>query len=97
MEAHSPDIAKKLLNRDFANLVARVQKGGKLTRAERAMLQSLVDNECGVIQEADQSVCVAGNPCGGIIAEHTNRQGDWQSAIAQRHFSGCKLPGGGKS
>jgi hypothetical protein len=41
MEALSPDIAKKLLNRDFANLVARVQKGGKLTRAERAMLQSL--------------------------------------------------------
>jgi hypothetical protein len=38
MEALSPDIAKKLLNRDFANLVARVQKGGKLTRAERAML-----------------------------------------------------------
>lgn len=41
MEALSPDIAKKLLNRDVANLVARVQKGGKLTRAERAMLQSL--------------------------------------------------------
>lgn len=41
MESLSPDIAKKLLNRDFANLVARVQKGGKLTRNERAMLQSM--------------------------------------------------------
>lgn len=41
MEAVSPDIAKKLLSRDFANLVGRVQKGGKLTRAERAMLQTL--------------------------------------------------------
>jgi DNA-binding CsgD family transcriptional regulator len=41
MEAVNPDIAKKLLTRDFANLVGRVQKGGKLTRAERAMLQSM--------------------------------------------------------
>lgn len=41
MEPVSPDIAKKLLSRDFANLVGRVQKGGKLTRAERAMLQSM--------------------------------------------------------
>lgn len=41
MEAVSPDIARKLLSRDFANLVGRVQKGGKLTRAERAMLQTL--------------------------------------------------------
>jgi hypothetical protein len=41
MDPVSPDIAKKLLSRDFANLVGRVQKGGKLTRAERAMLQSL--------------------------------------------------------
>ena len=41
MEPVSPDIAKKLLSRDFANLVGRVQKGGKLTRGERAMLQSM--------------------------------------------------------
>lgn len=41
MEAVSPDIAKKLLTRDFDNLVGRVQKGGKLTRAERAMLQTM--------------------------------------------------------
>ncbi len=41
MDAVSPDIAKKLLTRDFANLVGRVQKGGKLTRTERAMLQSM--------------------------------------------------------
>ncbi|MFZ9938597.1 MAG: hypothetical protein ACO3JG_16290 [Luteolibacter sp.] len=41
MDAISPDVAKKLLSRDFANLIARVQKGGKLTRVERAMLQSM--------------------------------------------------------
>lgn len=41
MDAVSPDIAKKLLSRDFANLVGRVQKGGKLTRGERALLQTL--------------------------------------------------------
>jgi hypothetical protein len=41
MDAVSPDIAKKLLSRDFANLIGRVQKGGKLTRTERAMLQSM--------------------------------------------------------
>ena len=28
MESISPDIAKKLLTRDFTNLVGRVQKGG---------------------------------------------------------------------
>ena len=41
MEQVPPDIAKKLLSRDFANLVGRVQKGGKLTRTERAMLQTM--------------------------------------------------------
>lgn len=41
MEAITPEIARRLLSRDFANLVHRVQNGGKLTRAERAMLQSL--------------------------------------------------------
>ena len=41
MESVSPDIAAKLLKRDFTNLVTRVQKGGKLTRAERAMLHSM--------------------------------------------------------
>ena len=41
MDNVAPDIARKLLSRDFANLVSRVQKGGKLTRAERAMLQSM--------------------------------------------------------
>ncbi len=41
MDTVAPDIARRLLSRDFANLVSRVQKGGKLTRAERSMLQSL--------------------------------------------------------
>jgi hypothetical protein len=41
MEQVPPDIARKLLSRDFTNLVGRVQKGGKLTRAERSMLQSM--------------------------------------------------------
>lgn len=41
MDAIPPDVAKKLLNRDFANLVKRVQAGGKISRAERSLLQSL--------------------------------------------------------
>lgn len=41
MDSVPPDIARRLLSRDFANLVSRVQKGGKLTRAERSMLQSM--------------------------------------------------------
>ena len=36
-----PDVAKKLLNRDSANFVNRVQAGGKISRAERAMLQAM--------------------------------------------------------
>jgi len=41
MDAIPPDLAKKLLNRDFANLVKRVQAGSKISRTERAMLQSM--------------------------------------------------------
>ena len=41
MDSIPSDIAKKLLNRDFANLVKRVQAGGKISRTERAMLQSM--------------------------------------------------------
>ena len=37
MDSIPPDVAKKLLNRDFANLVKRVQAGGKISRTERAM------------------------------------------------------------
>jgi len=47
MESIPPDVAKKLLSRDFANLVARVQKGGKITRAERAMLHSMASGSGG--------------------------------------------------
>ena len=47
MDAIPPDVAKKLLNRDFANLVKRVQAGGKISRTERAMLQSMVDRGYG--------------------------------------------------
>jgi hypothetical protein len=41
MDSIPPDIAKKLLARDLGNLISRVQKGGKLARAERVMLQSM--------------------------------------------------------
>ena len=41
MGAISPDIAKKLLHRDLANLAHRVQRGGNLSRSERVMLQSM--------------------------------------------------------
>jgi hypothetical protein len=47
MDALPPDIAKKLLNRDFANLVKRVQAGGKISRTERAMLQSMASGAGG--------------------------------------------------
>jgi hypothetical protein len=36
-----PDVARKLLHKDLANLVKRVHEGKKLTRAERSMLQNL--------------------------------------------------------
>jgi bifunctional DNA-binding transcriptional regulator/antitoxin component of YhaV-PrlF toxin-antitoxin module len=39
MDSLSPDIARKLLNRGFANLAQRVHRGGDLSRSERAMLQ----------------------------------------------------------
>ena len=42
-----PDLARKLLNKDLANLVQRVHKGGKLTRAERSMLQNLASSTAG--------------------------------------------------
>jgi hypothetical protein len=54
MDAIPPDVAKKLLNRDFANLVKRVQNGGKLNRSERAMLQ-------GMAASAGQTPVVAEN------------------------------------
>lgn len=38
MDSISPDIAKKLLTRDFANLAQRVQRGGNLSKSERVML-----------------------------------------------------------
>jgi len=42
MDIHlPPDVARKLLNKDLANLVKRVQHGGKLSRNERSMLQNL--------------------------------------------------------
>jgi hypothetical protein len=41
MDTISPDIAKKLLTRDFANLIQRVQRGGNLSRSERVALQCL--------------------------------------------------------
>jgi len=44
MEPNPPipaDLAKKVLSRDFANLVQRVQRGGNLSRSERAMLEDM--------------------------------------------------------
>ena len=41
MDSIPADVAKRLLNRDFANLIKRVQSGGKISRAERAMLQTM--------------------------------------------------------
>jgi len=59
MDDVAPDIAKKLLKRDFTNLVARVQKGGKLSRAERAMLQSMATGTRTTPQSASSYVELA--------------------------------------
>ena len=42
-----PDVARKLLHKDLANLVKLVHEGKKLTRAERAMLQNLAGMSAG--------------------------------------------------
>lgn len=42
-----PDVARKLLHKDLANLVKRVHEGKKLTRAERTMLQNLAGMSAG--------------------------------------------------
>jgi len=42
-----PDVARKLLHKDLANLVKRVHEGKKLTRAERTMLQNLAGMPAG--------------------------------------------------
>ena len=47
MEQIPAEVARKILNRDFSNLVSRVQSGGKLTRGERAMLQSIAAGSSG--------------------------------------------------
>ena len=60
MESISPDIAKKLLSRDFANLISRVQKGGKLTRGERVMLQTMATGTGAAPTVASSYVELAG-------------------------------------
>ena len=42
-----PDVARKLLHKDLANLVKRVHEGKKLTRAERTMLENLAGMSAG--------------------------------------------------
>ncbi len=50
MDSILPGVAKKLLNRVFANLVKRVQAGGKISRTERAMPDTaLEDRALGVL------------------------------------------------
>ena len=59
METIAPEIAKKLLNRDFANLAQRVQRGGKLNRAERAMLQGMASGAGSTATVAENYVELA--------------------------------------
>ena len=42
-----PEVARKLLHKDLANLVKRVHEGKKLTRSEHAMLQNLAGMSAG--------------------------------------------------
>jgi len=41
MDSLSPDIAKKLLSRNLANLAQRIQRGEKLSKAELVLLQNM--------------------------------------------------------
>jgi DNA-binding transcriptional regulator YiaG len=47
MEQIPPEVARKILTRDFSNLISRVQSGGKLSRGERAMLQAIAAGSAG--------------------------------------------------
>jgi len=47
MEQIPPEVARKILSRDFGNLISRVQSGGKLSRGERSMLQSIAAGSSG--------------------------------------------------
>jgi hypothetical protein len=42
-----PEVARKLLHKDLANLVKRVHEGKKLTRSEHSMLQNLAGMSAG--------------------------------------------------
>ena len=59
METIAPELAKKLLNRDFANLAQRVQRGGKLNRTERAMLQGMASGAGSTATVAENYVELA--------------------------------------
>jgi transposase-like protein len=59
MDTIPPDFVKKLLNRDFANLAQRVQRGGKLSRSERAMLQGMAASAGGASTVAENYVELA--------------------------------------
>lgn len=59
MDNLSPDLAKKLLNRDFANLAQRVQRGGNLSRSERVMLQEMAAGPSQARAVADNYVELA--------------------------------------
>ena len=54
MDTLAPDIAKKLLSRDLANLAQRIQRGEKLSKAERVMLQNMA-------AQAGETPAVAGD------------------------------------
>lgn len=56
MESLPPDIARRILNRDLSNLIRRVQGGGKLSRQERSMLQSMATGT-----EAESAPATAAN------------------------------------
>lgn len=78
MEPIPPEVARKLLNRDFTNLIQRVQAGGKLTRSERNMLQAMA----------------AGSVASGItLASNYNELADALGVTRQAIHSWRKLEG----
>ena len=96
MDAIPPDVAKKLLNRDFANLVKRVQAGGKISRAERAMLQSMAvgagaEGPAFVRNYRRAGGGAEGQPAGDSLLGRSSR------THRSRRRTGCMMWGSGAS
>ncbi len=60
MNTLPPDLAKRLLSRDLANLAQRIHNGGKLNPSEKAMLEGIGDSPGFSSKIAENFVALAG-------------------------------------